>query len=307
MSVIFASILISRHEARLHSENGSRERQEEEPAAAGLVYEDEVWKPCLKVIHPAWLLAYRVVAFFVLLILLILNADVDGATIFYFYTQWTFTLITIYFGLGSLLSIYGCYHYQNKVGGDSIDGGDFEAGQDTFAATTNASDGAKHLEANQECCARQLAGFWGYAFQIIFQMNAGAVILTDCVFWFVIVPFLAIKDYSLNFLIISMHTVNAVFLLGDTYLNCMRFPWFRIAYFLLWTVFYVVFQWIVHACVSLWWPYPFLELSSSFAPLWYFSVGLMHIPCFAIFALVIKMKHSLLSKHFPHSYQCVRS
>lgn len=30
-------------------------------------------------------------------------------------------------------------------------------------------------------------------------MNAGAVILTDCVFWFIIVPFLTIKDYNLNF------------------------------------------------------------------------------------------------------------
>ena len=31
------------------------------------------------------------------------------------------------------------------------------------------------------------------------QMNAGAAILTDCVFWFIIVPFLTIKDYNLNF------------------------------------------------------------------------------------------------------------
>lgn len=29
-------------------------------------------------------------------------------------------------------------------------------------------------------------------------MNAGAVLLTDCVFWFIIVPFLEIHDYSLN-------------------------------------------------------------------------------------------------------------
>lgn len=30
-------------------------------------------------------------------------------------------------------------------------------------------------------------------------MNAGAVMLTDIVFWFILVPFLAIKDYNLNF------------------------------------------------------------------------------------------------------------
>lgn len=80
--------------------------------------------------------------------------------------------------------------------------------------------------------------------------------LTDCAFWFIIVPFLTIKDYNINLvstlsfyiyclmdiifnfdlknklycilinwymwqLTISMHTINAVFLLGDTALNCL--------------------------------------------------------------------------------------
>ncbi|GMQ10091.1 LOW QUALITY PROTEIN: hypothetical protein CsSME_00053232 [Camellia sinensis var. sinensis] len=228
LSLIITSLLISKYEGPRKSRHRNRESQEE---PAGLLYEDEVWKPCLKGIHPAWLLAFRVAAFFVLLSLLIANAAVDGGEIFYFYTQTE----------------------------------DFDVEQGT---NSNESNGEKHSESNQEHRVRQTAGFWGYIFQIVFQMNAGAVMLTDCVFWFIIVPFLAIKDYDLNFLIINMHTINAVFLLGDTALNCLRFPWFRIAYFFLWTAVYVMFQWIVHACVSLWWPYPFLDLSSTFAPLW---------------------------------------
>ncbi|KAF5956904.1 hypothetical protein HYC85_004129 [Camellia sinensis] len=39
-----------------------------------------------------------------------------------------------------------------------------------------------------------------------FGMNAGVVMLTDCVFWFIIVPFLAIKDYDLNFVSNKIHT-----------------------------------------------------------------------------------------------------
>ncbi|CAL5444611.1 unnamed protein product [Camellia sinensis] len=248
LSLIITSLLISKYEGPRKSRHRNRESQEE---PAGLLYEDEVWKPCLKGIHPAWLLAFRVAAFFVLLSLLIANAAVDGGEIFYFYTQWTFSLITIYFGLGSLLSMYGCYQYHNKVGGDRTE--DFDVEQGT---NSNESNGEKHSESNQEHRVRQTAGFWGYIFQIVFQMNAGAVMLTDCVFWFIIVPFLAIKDYDLNFLIINMHTINAVFLLGDTALNCLRFPW---------------------------WPYPFLDLSSTFAPLcgfdaytmlWHFCEGM---------------------------------
>ncbi|KAL7098505.1 hypothetical protein ABFS83_09G019600 [Erythranthe nasuta] len=294
ISLVFASLLISKHEYRKKSggtvsTENQQQRKEEEEEFPGVLYEDEVWKPCIRSIHPVWLLGFRVFAFVVLLLMLILNVIVDGGSIFYFYTQWTFTLITIYFGLGSLLSMNGCYRYSNSGGDNRFDA---EGGGPT-----------KGMDLNQE---RKKAGFFAYAFQIIFQMNAGAVMLTDTVFWFILVPFLAIKDYNLNFLIINMHSINAVFLLGETALNSLRFPWFRIGYFFLWTSAYVVFQWILHACVSIWWPYPFLDLSSSYAPLWYSTVALMHIPCYGIFVLIMKAKHFLMSKWFPRTYRGVQ-
>lgn len=84
VSMISALIIILKYEGPRNSEQGSREDGEE---PVGLLYEDEVWKPCLKGIHPAWLLAFRVIAFFVLLVLVILNVAVDGGDIFYYYTQ----------------------------------------------------------------------------------------------------------------------------------------------------------------------------------------------------------------------------
>ncbi|KAF6164098.1 hypothetical protein GIB67_017682 [Kingdonia uniflora] len=268
------------------------------------LYEDEAWKPCLKDIHPVWLLGFRVIGFFLLLTLLIVNVAVDGGGILFYYTQWTFGLVTIYFGLGSLLSMHGCYKYRNKVGGDTLE---TDAEQGTYMASvnnTNVHNIAKNTGPDELVHVRQTAGIWGYVFQVIFQMNAGAVMLTDFVFWLIIVPFLAIKDYDLNILLIGMHSINAVFLLGDAALNSLRFPWFRIAYFLLWTAIFVIFQWAVHACVSIWWPYPFLDLASPYAPVWYMVVGLMHIPCYAFFALLIRMKHILWTRWFPQSYQC---
>lgn len=38
------------------------------------------------------------------------------------------------------------------------------------------------------------------------QMNAGAVMLTDCIYWLIIYPFLTIKDYNLSF--VSTTTLN---------------------------------------------------------------------------------------------------
>ena len=83
--MLFASILVLKYEGPRNSKHGISSETEYVPAI--ILYEDEVWKPCLKGIHPVWLLAFRVFTFLVLLILLILNVVVDGGDIFYFYTE----------------------------------------------------------------------------------------------------------------------------------------------------------------------------------------------------------------------------
>ncbi|KAJ8771791.1 hypothetical protein K2173_026968 [Erythroxylum novogranatense] len=302
-------ILIRKKEncSRKECDSGGETKQE----TGSFFYDDETWRPCLKGIHPAWLLLFRCSAFIVLLVLLIVAVFVNGGSIFYYYTQWTVASVTIYFGLGSILSMHGCYQYHKRVGGDKVDHVDVDTEQGMnfspgSGESCNLSMARKNLNSVIEGLdVRQPAGNWAHLFHVIFQINAGTVMLTDCVFWFILLPFLAIKDYHLNVLVIGMHTMNAIFLLADTAFNCLPFPWFRIAYFFMWTIVYVIFQWVVHACVKIWWPYPFLDLSSPFSPLWYFAVAAMHIPCYGLFSFIIKLKHALLSRWFPES-RCLR-
>ncbi|KAK4263172.1 hypothetical protein QN277_028627 [Acacia crassicarpa] len=296
--MVLGLFLIWHYEGFNRSRRRGRQNQQE---TAGLLYKDEAWKTCLKGIHPACLLVYRLIAFLVLSGLLTADVVCNGGGIFYFYTQWTFSLVVIYFGLGSSLSIYGCCFKNNNSGAiiPNSNSASLGGGMDMSSLLKNSN-------VLQEPDAREVAGVWVYIFQIIFQTCAGAVALTDCVFWLILYPFLNDKAIPLDFLIVCMHSVNAVFLLGDLALNCLRFPMFRFGYFVWWTSAFVIFQWVYHFFVSMWWPYPFLDLSSPSAPFWYIAVSLMHIPCYGGCSLVVKLKHSWLSRSFPGSCQIVR-
>ncbi|KAK9052738.1 hypothetical protein SSX86_029368 [Deinandra increscens subsp. villosa] len=298
LAMILASVLISKYEV-FNKKKTHRKDNEPDVDHIGILYEDETWKTSFKSLHPAWLLVYRLFAFGVMLGLLITNLIIDGADIFFFYTQWTFTLVTFYFGLASLHSIYGCYQYWNEIDDDNDNAiidqerGTYVAPSEGLSSQSMPINPPNHILTR----VRKTAGVWGYFFQIC----SGAVGLTDSVFWFIIYPFLTPAEYSLNFLDVTMHSVNAVLLLIDIFLNRLRFPFFRLAYFGLWTCIFVIFQWIVHACVSMWWPYSFLDLSSPYAPIWYLGVGLIHLPAYGIFALIVKGKHLLMSRfHVTH-------
>ncbi|XP_010533942.1 PREDICTED: uncharacterized protein LOC104809601 [Tarenaya hassleriana] len=297
-----AAILIWRYEG---VKRRGRERRESQREPTGTVFEDEAWNTCLKGIHPTWLLAYRVFAFVAMSALLISNVVRDGGGIFYFYTEWTFTLVTLYFGYASSLSIYGCFFIHDKEDGRNMESytstDAAEQGVYGLTAIDEAVNISKASDTCEEVPLRKTAGLWVYIFQVVFQTCAGAVVLTDIVFWLLLYPFT--KGSKLSFLAACMHSLNAVFLLGDTALNALRFPLFRIAYFVLWSVAFMMYQWIVHAFNNIWWPYQFLDLSSRYAPLWYLGVGVMHLPCYGLFALIFKLKNNLLQRLFPESYR----
>ncbi|CAH8337456.1 unnamed protein product [Eruca vesicaria subsp. sativa] len=297
-SLFLSSFLIWKHEGPRKRKRRGGGGGNDQREGRGVVYDEETWNTCVESIHPNWLLGFRVFGFVTLLGLISGNAIADGVGIFIFYTQWTFTLVTVYFGVAALVSIH------RFKSGDNCEKGvrTVDEEQGSYRPPIHGENPnllkASNVHERHNRSTRRVASTLGYIHQILFQTCAGAVLLTDGVFWFIIYPFLTSKDFSLDFFIVIMHSVNAVFLLGETFLNSLRFPLFRISYFVVWTGVFVLFQWIVHACVSFWWPYPFLDLSSSYAPLWYAAVGLMHVPCFGVFALIVKLKYMWLSKCF---------
>ncbi|CAH2045142.1 unnamed protein product [Thlaspi arvense] len=253
---------------------------------------DDVWRPCFKQIHPGWLLGFRVIAFCFLLASNIVRLAFRGWRIYYYYTQWTFTLIAIYFGMGSLLSVYGCFQHKKqrstRVTADQV-GNDAENG---YRVPLINGENMVSLEKRKTLDSKALRSCV-HLFQIIFQMSAGAAVLTDSIYWTVIFPFLSLQDYEMSFMTVNLHTSNLVLLLCDTTLNRLRFPLFRFSYFILWTGSFVIFQWTLHVFVSVGWPYPFLDLSISMAPVWYLLVALLHLPSYGFYALFVRIKQKL--------------
>ncbi|XP_058077305.1 uncharacterized protein LOC131225733 isoform X3 [Magnolia sinica] len=171
----------------------------------GHVGSTQLWMSCWREVHPGWLLATRAVSAFVLAGFLAWDIRCYDSTIFVYYTEWTVALVIIYFALGTVISAHGCWMYskhrlENEERGGRSRKADLEESKSTVttyktAKISGAIEGEGHHE--QEII-KQRAGFWGYLMQTVYQACAGAVMLTDIVFWCLIVPFLSIQHFSLN-------------------------------------------------------------------------------------------------------------
>ncbi|CAF2006285.1 unnamed protein product [Brassica oleracea var. botrytis] len=147
-------------------------------------HSEDIWRPSLKQIHPGWLLGFRVLAFCFLLTSNIVRLAFRGFRIYYYYTQWTFTLITIYFRMGSLFSVYGCFQHKKQT---------------CFSLRRYIRPSDSKTLAS---CVK--------LFHIIFQTSAGAAVLTDSIYWTVIFPFLSLQDYEMSFVLL-LHLVDRKF------------------------------------------------------------------------------------------------
>lgn len=165
----------------------------------------DLWVPCWGGVHPLWLLGFRGVVFVAMALLLSWMVLFHGLSAFFFYTQWTFSLVIIYFAIGTFISAHGCWVYSKQIVGENGEtnlflNGDVEQNNPpTLVSRENKIKAAIRLRSHYERIqSEKMAGFWGYLMQIIYQTSAGAVLLTDVVFWGILVPFLSSAHFSVN-------------------------------------------------------------------------------------------------------------
>ncbi|XP_047316654.1 uncharacterized protein LOC124920252 isoform X2 [Impatiens glandulifera] len=246
----------------------------------------DLWIPSWRNLNPVFLLLFRASALISMSFTLYLTyLRLGRVFVFYFYTQWTFTLVTIYFALVTVISARGCFVYSKTSVPEIEDGEEISS------------------RGKRRSIMKMKADFLEQFTQAIYQICGGASMLTDIVFWGLLVPFMLDEKFKLTMLISAMHSMNVVLLIIDSALNRQPFTWFGLNYFIVLSVTYVIFQWVLHACGFTWWPYPFLELATPWAPLWYLALALVHLPCYGIYILLNKAMVTIFSKMFPKAYE----
>lgn len=81
--MVVASFLIWKYEHPGNLESDGERTQQE----SSDVHYDKSWKPCLKEIHPIFLMFFRMIAFCLLLVALSFDLAIHGVELFYYYTQ----------------------------------------------------------------------------------------------------------------------------------------------------------------------------------------------------------------------------
>ncbi|KAG0588486.1 hypothetical protein KC19_2G246600 [Ceratodon purpureus] len=271
---------------------------------AGRLSRAELWSACGGAVSPNWLLLFRALCFAYLLPVLVFNVLLKNVMVFFFYTEWTFTLLIVYFALAFRQSLLhyletrsAAAHPESAVG---LLNEDLEAVSDGGGVGKGVSDDCDSAPSLPFARGREVqegAGVAGYVTQCVFQTVLPAAILTDLVYWGLLVPIFLPANFHHSFIDINMHAVNLVLLALEFCLNSLRFPWFRISYFILWSSAYCFLQWSLFSSgITRFWPYPFMNVDTPYAPAWYFSIIVFHGICYAICLLLALGKQSIWSR-----------
>lgn len=289
-------------ECCLPANDRSHDAQEEDPRQKrvsnkvphALVFNQELWQAGYGSINPYWLLVYRFIIFIYCFSVFIYDAHRGSLFELTFFTRWNFMLLTTYFGIASYFSFKAC----------SVETKDCQAADDsTLGELCLEMGNAQPMEnLSVESQLRYLrickpeeekAGPLGYIMQGLYQIILPCSVLVDSVFWVVLYPEAVHDNHAaglLNFVSYNEHGFNLAICVGEFALNSMRYPWFRVAYVLLWSLTYVIFQWIWHDVFGQRWCYSFLVNNVPVAPLWYIGLLLFLFVCFSLWVQLHRMK-----------------
>ncbi|MCL7031831.1 hypothetical protein MKW94_023691 [Papaver nudicaule] len=132
----------------------------------------QLWTSCWRNLNPLWLLLTRFLSFVIMARFLAWDIQVHGKIMFLYYTEWTFTLVIIYFALGTITSAKGCWKNSRKPvnennGRNSSVETNMEEGSESKRTSSFWANKVRAMVRVQSYREQDdnVAGFWGYLMQ----------------------------------------------------------------------------------------------------------------------------------------------
>mmetsp|Transcript_25321 Transcript_25321/g.28166 ORF Transcript_25321/g.28166 Transcript_25321/m.28166 type:complete len:245 (-) Transcript_25321:91-825(-) len=202
------------------------------------------------------------------ILLFLIFKDLPDITweIFSFFTVWNYIVLTIFFGIGSYLSMHRYFF------------------SDDFLRQ------------------RETIGFVGKSFLVLFQVCCVMSLLVDSVTWIILYPtFKGTEEEALliNFVSYNQHGTNFICLLIEFALNLMPVYAVHVSFALYWGVLYACFA-LLYKVFGGDWRYPFLDTKSPFAVAWYVGISLFILAFWFMVYGASKFKYWLLFKKKKH-------
>ncbi|GMF18411.1 unnamed protein product [Phytophthora lilii] len=131
--------------------------------------------------------------------------------------------------------------------------------------------------------------------ELLLDVCLAASLLICVVVWTVLYPY-AVKtghpERILNGVSYCQHGVNVLLLQIDFFASRHLVSRDALPLVMGWPALYAVFAWIVHGTVAKgFWPYPFLQLDTPWAPFWYGGLLAAHILALMLVMMLSKIKH----------------
>uniref|UniRef100_A0AAV1U9Q3 Uncharacterized protein n=1 Tax=Peronospora matthiolae TaxID=2874970 RepID=A0AAV1U9Q3_9STRA len=242
----------------------------------------------IALLHPrgCWslraLLAFRASAATFFLLIQLWDVWRSGGRCLAFYTSWNFVLQGVYF-----FEAARCTGRQLQRQVD-------ERSASYMALIDGDDDGTDSVSTNRRRVVRASGQQW-IDLELLLDVCLAASLLIFTVVWTVLYPYARKAGHPemiLNAVSYCQHGANVLLLQTDFLATKHFVSKDALPLVMGWPSVYAVFAWIVHGTVAKgFWPYPFLELNTPWAPFWYGGLMAAHIMALLLVMLLSKVKH----------------
>ncbi|RLN87375.1 hypothetical protein BBJ28_00001441 [Nothophytophthora sp. Chile5] len=203
-----------------------------------------------------------------------------------FYTSWNFIVQGVYFGFAAVRTrqvLLRQHEERSHAYTALLDNADYDGSEGPYGERKRVG-GARG------------GGVGWISMDLVLDVCLATSLLISAVVWTVLYPYAVRTGHPeriLNSVSYCQHAGNVLLLQLDFFATQHRVSRDALPLMMTWPSLYAIFAWIVHGTIAKgFWPYPFLELHTPWAPVWYGGLLVAHMAALALVLMLSRVKRS---------------